>query len=93
MYFTATCDISTALEHRNNSDWDVWVKECGGIGHLDLILQRMGDDTRVLHEHPQEQFTLQDKWEGDSNSQHKKLMKKAEEALVQLETRQYDEEL
>ena len=53
----------------------------------------MGDDTRVLHEHPQEQFTLQDKREGDSNSQHKKLMKKAEEALVQLETRQYDEEL
>ena len=49
----------------------------------------MGDDTRVLHENKRERFTPQDKGEGDSNSQRKKVTEKAEEALVQLKTRQY----
>jgi hypothetical protein len=49
----------------------------------------MGDNTGVIHEHKREPFTLQDKQEGYSSSQHQRLTKKAEEALVQLEARQY----
>ena len=54
---------------------------------MDLILQRMGDDIGVLHEHKREPFTPQDKGKGYSDSQCKRLTKKAEEALVQLKTR------
>jgi hypothetical protein len=88
-FFTAASDASTALERRNKSAWEVQVEKCAGIGRLDLILQRMGDDTGVIHEHKRDPFTLKDKREGYSNSQHQRLTKKAEEALVQLETRQY----
>jgi len=88
-YFTAACDTSTALDHGNKSAWDVRVEQFGGIGHMDLIFQRMGDDTGVLHEHKREPLKPRDKQEGYSDSQRKRLTKKAEEALVQLETRQY----
>lgn len=87
-FFTAASDASSSLE-RNKSAWEVRVEECAGIGRLDLILQRMGDDTGVLHEYKREPFTPQDRREGYSHSQCKRLTKKAEEALVQLETRQY----
>ena len=49
----------------------------------------MGDETGVLHEHKQEVFMPQDKREGYGDSQRTRLTKKAEEALVQLESRQY----
>jgi hypothetical protein len=88
-FFTAAGDASIALERRNKSAWEVRVKECARISRLDLILQRMGDDTGVLHEHKREPFMPQDKMEGYSHSQCKRLTKKAEEALMQLETKQY----
>ena len=86
-FFTAAGDASTAPERRNMSTWEVQVEKCAGIGCLDLILQRMGDDTEVIHKYKREPFTLQDKREGYSDSQRQRLTKKAEEALVQLETR------
>lgn len=56
---------------------------------MDLILQRMGDNTGVLHEHKRVPFKSRDKKEGYSASQCKRLTKRAEDALVKLETRQY----
>ena len=88
-YFTAACDASTALDRRNKSAWDIRVEEYGGIGCMDLILQRIGDDTGVLHEHNRVPLKDQDKKGGYGDSQRQRLTKKAEEALVQLETRQY----
>jgi hypothetical protein len=88
-YFTAAGDASTALDRRNKSTWDVRVEDYGGTGRMDLILQRMGDDTGVLHEHKREPFTPRDQQEGYSDSQRNRLTAKAKEALVQLETRQY----
>jgi hypothetical protein len=88
-YFTAASDASTALDRRNTLAWDVRVEEYGGIGRMDLILQRMGDNTGVIHEHKREPFKQQDREEGYSASQRNRLTRKAEEALAQLETRQY----
>ena len=88
-YFTAAAEASASLDRRNLTRWDVRVEEYGGIGRMDLILQRMGDNTGVIHEHKWEPIKPQDKKEGYSDSQRELLTKKAEEALVQLETRQY----
>jgi hypothetical protein len=88
-FFAAASDASTALEPGFERAWDVRIEQCTGVGRLDLVLQRMGDDTGILHEHKREPFTPQDKKEGYSDLQCKRLTKKAEEALVQLETRQY----
>jgi hypothetical protein len=88
-YFTAAADASSDLDPRNTSAWDVRIEEYGGIGRMDLILQRMGDGTGVIHEHKLVPFTPRDKKQGYSGSQCKRLTKEAEEALVQLETREY----
>jgi hypothetical protein len=88
-YFIAAADASSALNRRNKSPWDVRVEECGGIGRMNLIMQRKGDDTGVLHEHKLVPFTPRDEKQDYSASQRKRLTKKADEALVQLETREY----
>jgi hypothetical protein len=49
-FFTAASNASTALERRNKSAWEVRVEECARVDRLDLILQRIDDDTGVLHE-------------------------------------------
>jgi hypothetical protein len=88
-YFTAAADASSTLDRRNKTPWYVQIEECGGNGRMDLILQRMGDNTGVIHEHKREPFLPRDKTEGYGASQSQRLTKKAEEALVQLETKQY----
>ena len=88
-YFTVASDTSTALNHRNKSAWSIQVEKNAEISRTDLILHRMGNDTRVLHEFKQVPFTPKDKQEHYGDSQHKQLTKNMKEALVQLETRQY----
>jgi hypothetical protein len=88
-YFTAASDASTALDRRDKWAWDVRVEEYAGIGRLDLVLQRMGDNTGVIHEYKREPFTPKDKEGGYGDSQRKRLTKSAKKALVQLEKKGY----
>lgn len=86
-YFTATSEAANTLKHKPT--WDVQVEQCAEIGRLDLILQRMGDDTGVLQEHKRMKLSKKDKKEGYGDSQRKGLTKMAAKALTQLETKGY----
>ena len=48
-FFTAASDTSTALKPGFKRAWEVRIEQCAGVGRLDLVLQRMGDDTGILH--------------------------------------------
>ena len=86
-FFTAAS--AAAREPSNLVEWEVQVEQCAGIGRLDLILQRLGVETGVLHEYKREMLSDKDKKEGYGDAQKKRLTKMAEEALAQLETRGY----
>jgi hypothetical protein len=81
-FFTAAGEAATSKD----MDWELTVERCAGIGRLDIILQRMGDKAAVLQEHKRELLSAKDR---NGDSQSKRLTKMAEDALLQLETRQY----
>lgn len=84
-FFTVASEAANAPAY--NAAWDIQVERCAGIGRLDLILQRPGDDTGVLQEYKRVKMSEKDKNEGYSDSQCKRLTKMSEEALRQLETK------
>jgi len=86
-FFTAASEAASDL--RYEPAWEVHVERCAGIGRLDLILQRMEDDTGVIHEHKRLKLTKKDKKDGYGDSQSKRLTKMAAKGLRQLETKQY----
>jgi len=83
-FFTAASEAANDL--RYNAAWEVQV---GGIGRLDLILQRMRDTTGVIQEHKRVRLTKKDKKEGYGKSQSERLTNMAEKAMEQLEMKQY----
>jgi len=86
-FFTAASEA--AIDLRYSSAWEIQVERCAGIGRLDFILQRMGDDTGVIQEHKREKLTKKDKRDGYGDSQSKRLTKMVAKGLQQLETKQY----
>ena len=86
-FFIAASEAANDL--RYDPAWEVQVERCAGIGRLDLILQRMKDDTGVIHEHKRLKLTKKDKEDGYGDSQSKRLTKMVAKGLRQLETKQY----
>jgi hypothetical protein len=56
---TAVSEATNILKH--NSAWEVQVKLYAEIGHLDLTLERMGDDAGVLQRREQVKPPRKDK--------------------------------
>ena len=86
-FFTVASEAANDLRYK--PAWEVQVERCAGIGRLDLILQRMEDDTGVIQEHKRLKLTKKDKKDGYGDSQSKRLTKMAAKGLQQLETKQY----
>jgi hypothetical protein len=89
-FMTAAAEAAAAADLSNRATWDIRVEANAGIGRLDLVLQRAGDNTGVIHEHKRIKQTETDKKKkGYGSSQRTRLTRKTNEAMNQLNTRAY----
>jgi len=81
---------AAAADLSNRATWDIRVEVDAGIGRLDLVLQRAGDNTGVIHEYKRiKQTATDEKKEGYGSSQRTRLTRKTKEAMKRLDTRAY----